>query len=46
MEYKSADQEKDELSRFLGSLPPEQSKAVIEYIFGTRETLPEFARHD
>jgi len=32
------------LSRFLGSLPPEQSEAVIGYIFGTRENLPEVAR--
>jgi hypothetical protein len=46
MEYKSPDHEKDELSRFLGSLPPEQSKAVIEYIFGTRKNLPELARQD
>jgi hypothetical protein len=44
MEYKSADLEKDELARFLGSLPPEQSEAVIGYIFGTRENLPEVAR--
>jgi hypothetical protein len=43
MEYESANQEKDELSRFLSSLPPGQSKAVIEYIFGTRGNLPEFA---